>query len=133
MTETATVETPATVETRTFEGTIESAYGKDLADFGSGPLSFSGEYEHILSFDAIPAKETPDNSDILTMVNNKRKANARQKEMQKVLDGAGIKKPTMEDDEELRIKAIVTGLVASKKYNTEQATTLARQMLGVSA
>jgi hypothetical protein len=38
----------------------------------------------------------------------------------------------MEDDDELKIASIVKGLVASKKYNDEQARQLAKQMLGLS-
>jgi len=127
MTETVSTDTK-NFETRAFEGTIESAYGSELAT----PIAFIGEYEHVLVYDAITAKELPDKDDVLTLVNNKRKANARQKAMQSALDDAGIKKPTLEDSDELKIKAIVSGLVASKKYNQENATALAKQMLGLS-
>lgn len=110
-----------------FDGVIENAYGIKLPS----PLSYDAEYEELLSYDAIPAKEMPDNDDILTIVNGKRKANARQKAMQAALDKAGIEKPTLETSDDLRIKNIVDSLLASKKYTREVAVDMAKKMLGI--
>ena len=107
---TEAVASPA-VKTVEFDGVMENAYGKELET----ALSFDGSYEHILNFESIPAKELPDNDDLLTLVNNKRKANARQKAMQAVLDNAGIKKPTLENDRDLQIRTMVKVLVATGK------------------
>src|SRR5678815_1620177 len=99
MTETATVTDNGTElgtkgsKVVKFDGVIESAYGIKL----DTPLTYETEYEELVSFDAIPPKELPDNDDILSLVNNKRKANQRQKAMQKALDDAGIVKPTLEN------------------------------------
>jgi Cu2+-containing amine oxidase len=141
MTDVATVESNETAgtETKMQESTIENAYGRPLSALkfkeGKTPvtvISYAFSYEHVTNFDAIPAKEMPDKDEILAVVNAARKANERQKAMQKALDAAGVIKPTMEDDDTLKIKSIVAGLVASKKYNEEQATALAKQMLGLS-
>ena len=80
----------------TFKGVIENAYGKPLPS----PISYSGSFEELAAGDEIPAKEKPDEKDLLAYVNNKRKANARQKSMQEALTAAGIEKPTLEDAEE---------------------------------
>jgi hypothetical protein len=115
------------VETKKFDGTIANAYGKELDTV----LAFEGDYQHILFFSAIPAKEMLDEKEILAVVNNKRKATARATCMQKALDDAGIQKPTLKDDSELQVKTIAKGLAASGKYTEESALALARQMLGL--
>ena len=118
MTETETG--PKTVTT-SFEGVIENAYGEKLSDCsyeeGKTPVSkleFSGTYEALQNFESIPEKEMPDQKDILLFVNNARKANERQKAMQKVLDDAGVKKPTLKD-KDFQIKSMIKVLVAAGK------------------
>lgn len=113
--------------TETLKGTMNSAYGQTLPK----PIAFSGTVELYESFDAIPDAEKPDSSDILAFVNNKRKANARQKFMNDALQAAGIQKPTLEDNPELQVATMVKALRASGKYTTEQAETIARQALGL--
>lgn len=124
---------------KTFDGTIENAYGRALAQnkFADGKepiasIKYNASYDEIDSYDAIPSDEVPDKKDILALVNNSRKANARQKAIQDALNAAGVIKPTLEDDVELQIAGMVKSLVASKKYNEEEARKLAKQMLGVS-
>lgn len=117
----------AGVKTVTFSGTIENAYGKTLPT----PINYEASYEEILSYDAIPPKELPDKDDVLSMVNNARKANARQKAMQSALDAAGIVKPTLESDVDLQVKTIAKALVASGKYTQETAEAAARATLGL--
>lgn len=115
------------MKTETFKGTIENAYGQPLEK----ALAFSGDFEKLEKGDEIPAKEQPDADEILTYVNSKRKANARQKAMQAVLDAAGIEKPTLENNVDLQVKTMVKSLVASGKYNEEQATQFAKTALGL--
>jgi hypothetical protein len=136
MTDTVSTESGVTLES--FDGVIENAYGRPLTQNkfkdGSSPvpsIKYNASFEKLVTYDAIPEKEMPDKDDILALVNNARKANARQKAMQTALDGAGVIKPTMEDDDELKIASIVKGLIASKKYNEVGARTLAKQMLGL--
>lgn len=112
--------------TEQFDGTIESAYGNKL----DTALSFSGSYEAYRSLNDVPAEEQPSAKDILQLVNNKRKANARQKAMQDALDKAGIKKPTLEDSAE-QFKQMVKILMANKK-SEEQAKQIANATLGTS-
>jgi len=121
--------TDTTVGTKTveFDGTIESAYGMQL----DKALPYDGTYEHILDHASIPAKELPDNDDILTLVNNKRKANARQKAMKEVLDAAGIKAPTLETSQALQLSTMVKSLVASGRYDNASAEKFAKQALGI--
>ena len=115
------------VKTVEFDGVMENAYGSKL----DKAIKFDGTYEHILNFESIPAKEQLSNEDILKVVNDARKANARQKAMQDALDANDIKKPTLENNSDLQVKTMVKSLVASGKYNEESATAFARTALGL--
>lgn len=131
------------MKTEKFKGVIESAYGQPLAT----ALKFEGEFNAFTLPDA--AKETavtfstPDGADAITdvvsygdlysLVNNKRKANARQKSMQAALDAAGINKPVVDATPEgLQVAArqMVKMLVATGKSEAD-ATQLAEATLGV--
>ncbi len=126
------------MKTTKFDGTIESAYGRKLEqnkfEEGKSPVSsikYSSAFEEVENLAEVPEDEKPNDKDLLALVNNTRKANARQKAIQDALTSAGVIKPTLEDDVELQIAGMVKSLVASKKYNEEQARQLAKQMLGV--
>ena len=135
MTDVAAVETTTKTE---ITGTIENAYGRELSELkfkeGSAPvksIDYVGSYDHVNALASVPKDEYPSDEDLLKLVNDKRKANARQKAYQKALDDAGVIKPTMADDDEMKIKSIVVGLVASKRYNEVTARAAARKMLGL--
>jgi len=113
--------------TETLKGKMENAYGQQLPK----PISFEGTVELYSSFDEISAEDKPTNDDILSFVNNRKKANARQKLMNDALKAAGIEKPTLEDNPELQVATMVKALLASGKYNREQADKIARQTLGL--
>lgn len=134
-------------EKETFEGSIEKQWGRNF----DVPVSYIGEFNKILSNEAIPAAEMPSDEDILDLVNNKRKANARQKAMSDALataakaferDNPGkdnpYVRPTLENSDDLRVKNMVDAMVSQKKadgtalYATRQdAEKLARQILGL--
>lgn len=105
-------------KTTTFKGTMENAYGSPLPT----PINYSGSFEELVKGDEIPAKESPDADELLSYVNNKRKANARQKSMQSALDAAGIAKPTL-DDPEVQFKQMVKILTTAGRSDAD-----ARQM-----
>jgi nucleotide-binding universal stress UspA family protein len=105
-------------KTTTFKGTMANAYGSPLAT----PINFSGSFEELEKDDEIPAKEQLDAEELLAYVNNKRKANARQKSMQAALDAAGIEKPTLEQPE-VQFKQMVKILTTAGRSEAD-----ARQM-----
>lgn len=115
------------METIKFSGVMENAYGQKLAK----PLSFEGVFQAFQTIDEIPENERPSEDEILNFVNNKRKANARQKAMNDVLIANNIQKPTLEDSVELQVSTMKKVLLASGKYSDEQAEQLAKQTLGV--
>lgn len=106
-------------KTTAVKGVIENAYGKVLPT----PIKYEGEFEELVKGDEIPAKENPDADELLDYVNNKRKANARQKAMAAALQAAGIVKPEVGEDMEFTFKQMVKILLATGK---DEAT--ARQM-----
>lgn len=127
MTDALATESGVTVEN--FEGEIKTAYGQSLPT----ALKYTGSYEKLTSYDAIPRKELPDEADILDVVNNARKANARQKAMQEVLDKAGIKKPEVSQSAEGKLVAakIIASTLVKTGMGEEQAMQIAKAQLGL--
>jgi len=110
------------MKTEAFVGTMESAYGTKL----DTPIKFNGTFEAYESYDdLVTANDLPSNDDVLAFVNNRRKANERQKAMQSALDAAGIVKPTLESDEGLQIATLVKVYMARGK-SREVAEQLAK-------
>jgi hypothetical protein len=104
------------MKTETFDGVMENAYGKKL----DAPIAFSGEYEAYENHaEVVSAKDELNEKEVVDFRNNQRKANARQKAMQAALDAAGIVKPTIENDEQLRLKKMYDVLVANKATHDE--------------
>lgn len=104
----------------TFGFTIETAHGKPLKEYGIKDaegkviesVSATAGYDKYENYEEIPAKELPDNKEILNFVNARNKASARAAENTKALDNLGIKKPTLESSPELRFNTMVKILVA---------------------
>lgn len=116
------------MDTKTFSGTIESAYGRTF----SPALKFEGEYDAYSTVAELrSSKDFPDDKEILAYVNAQRKANARQKLMQETLNEAGVEKPTLANDPQMQLKNIIKSLEASGKHTHEAAVQIAEQVLGV--
>ena len=114
------------MNTEKFNGTMESAYGKTLPS----KIHFSGTYEAFTSLDEVrSANEHPSDDEIVSFVNSKRKAAARQKAMNDALSAAGIEKPTLEDPQ-VQLATIIKALKAAGRSEAE-AITLAESTLGV--
>ena len=127
------------MKTEKFSGTMESAYGKVLAE----KIPFKGTFEAFTIPDSVKdttlTVDAPEGADAITdsvtygmvydAVNNKRKAKARQKAMNTALDEAGIEKPTMEDPQ-VQLAGMIKILKASGKDEAE-ARKIAETALGV--
>lgn len=113
------------MKTETISGKMEKAYGQDLAT----PINYEGTFTTYENSDEVKsANDMPNDDEVVNFRNQQRRNNARQKFMQEALDKAGIKKPTLETSEELRIKNIVDSLVAAGK-SPEQALEIAKMAL----
>ena len=122
------------MKTQEIKGTMESGFGSKLSELTNGKvqkLDFSTSVEVFESYDELKAANAiPSNDDIVTFVNQRRVANARQKAMNDALSEAGIERPTLESSEALRIKVIKDALVASGK-SEDEAVALAKASLGI--
>jgi len=115
------------MKTEKFKGKIENAYGKPLAV----ALPYEAEFDSFESIAEVNAANAyPKDADIVDFLNAKAKANARQKGMQVALDAAGIIKPTLENDGQLRLRSMLKILVAAGKTEDE-AKALASATLGI--
>lgn len=115
------------MKTEKFEGQIESAYGKTIEP----ALKYSGEFGRFENIDELRSRnEFPKDSEIVDMVNARRKANARQKAMTAALDAAGYEKPTLENDVQLQLRTVYKALVANGK-SEQEARDIASRTLGV--
>lgn len=98
------------MKTTKFSGVIENAYGKKL----DAPITFDAEFDAFeTKAEVEKANELLKDEEVVDFRNAQRKANARQKAMQAALDAAGIVKPTLENDEQLRLRKMYDIFVAN--------------------
>lgn len=108
------------MKTEAFSGKVESAYGNQLEK----AVAFSGNYEAFETYDEVAkANELPSNDEVVTFVNNRRKANAKAKAMTAALDAAGIQKPDPNSPEVLR-KGAIANLVKLYGLTEEVAASI---------
>jgi hypothetical protein len=108
-------------------GTMEKAYGSALPS----PIAYEGTFDVYENVSEVrSANDMPNDEEVVTIRNQQRRNNARQKFMQAALDAAGIKKPTLESSVELRLKNIVDSLVANGK-SREKALEIAYAALDI--
>jgi hypothetical protein len=94
------------------------------------PFSFTWRiYETIEEMQAAGASMTAKQQ--LKAVNAANKQTARQAALTAALDAAGIVRPTIENDDQLRLRNMFTVLMSSKRYSEEEARELAATNLGV--
>ena len=113
--------------TETFKFNVGTAYGQTLPN----PVPVSGSYEAYESYDELAKnpKDLPDNDEILNFVNAKRKAAARASATTSALQGAGYKKPTLED-ENVQIQTMAR-VFKARGDSQEVAEQKARATLGL--
>jgi len=118
---------PAGVEEYEFQGVMESAYGQKLET----PLTYYARAWKFLTPDAVEsAGKWPSKADIVDVVNAQEKANARQKGMLQALNLAGIKKPTLETDDQLKLREM-TKIFKSAGASETEARAKASAALGI--
>jgi hypothetical protein len=109
-----------------FSGKMENAYGKVLPS----AIAFSGTFEAFENVDEVKsANEYPNDAEVVSWANAKRKASERQKSMNAALETAGIAKPTLEDPQ-VQLSTIIKALRAAGR-SEEDAISLAETTLGV--
>ena len=110
-----------------FSGVIENFYGKPLTE----KLAYDAESVKYATPDEVrQANAWPKDSEIVDFVNARAKATARQNAMQAAVNAAGIVKPTLENDDQMKLKGMVKILVAAGKTEAE-AKDIASNTLGI--
>lgn len=116
------------MENKTGKSTATTAYGSKLET----PIAYEFSYQAYQNIDEVKAaNDLLTDEEVVKVRNTERLSNARQKALQAALDAAGIVKPTIENDEQLRLREMFKVLMASKKYSEEQARALAATTLGI--
>lgn len=111
---------------------LEVVAGKQKLSVGA-ELPFSGVANVFTSIDEVKnAGKYPDDKQILKYVNRDVIAAARNKAQQLVFDEAGIVKPTIENDSDMRLKDMIKLLKAAGQ-SEDEAETNARIMLKMDA
>jgi hypothetical protein len=116
------------MKTEAFDGVIENFYGKPLPT----ALTYATSYDKFENADEVRAANSwPKDSDVVDFVNARAKATARQKAMQAAVDAAGIIKPTLENDDQMKLREMARILVAAGK-SEQEARDIASATLGLS-
>jgi hypothetical protein len=117
-----------TVVNKTATSTAVTAYGKKL----DAPINYEYQWSTYADFAELStAKDELTADEQVKVRNTERQNNARQKALQVALDAAGIVKPTIENDDQLRLRETFKNLMSSKKYTEDEARALAATVLGL--
>jgi hypothetical protein len=115
------------MKSKTGKATAKTAYGKAIEPF---------DYEY--TFDAyenhdevVAAKDELTAAEVVKVRNTERQNNARQAKLTAELTARNIVKPTLENDEQHRLKEMLKVLMSSKKYSEDEARELAATTLGL--
>ena len=96
------------------------------------PVKYAFDYDAYETVEEIrAANDWLSDEEILKAVNAKRKNSARTKAQNAALDAAGIVKPTIETNDQLRLREMFKVLMSSKRYTEEVARERAAAELGL--
>lgn len=116
------------MENKSGTSVATTAYGQKL----DAPISYDYEWTAYAGKDElIAAKDELTFDEQVKVRNTERQNNARQKALQVALDAAGVVKPTIENNDQLRLRKTFENLMSSKKYTEQAARDLAAQVLGL--
>lgn len=113
---------------KTFKSTAYTAYKKKLEK----PLQYGGDFKAYETIEEVrAANDYPNDRDIVRLKNAQQKAKALAAAKTAALDAIGIVKPTLENDDQLKLREFVKVLMSSKKYTMDAARALAATTLGI--
>lgn len=107
---------------QTGKGATKSAWGTPVEE-----VKYDFEWFEYANFEDVPPSALPDKAEQLKYVNDKAKMAARQKKQDEALVEAGHVKPTLQNNEEKRVKQIAAALVAGG-WSEQDALAHARSM-----
>lgn len=110
------------------KGTANTAYGKKL----DTPVDYSYSWKAYENIDEVKAaNDLLTDDEIVKVRNDQRQLSARNKAQVEALKAAGYEKPTLETDEQLRLREMFKVLMSSKRYSEDEARNLASTTLGI--
>lgn len=116
------------MQNKTETSKTETAYGKKLET----PITYEYTWKAYENIDEVKsANDLLTDEEVVKFRNDQRQTNARQKAYAAALTAAGIQKPTLDTDEQLRLREMFKVLMSSKKYTEEAARELASNTLGI--
>jgi len=116
------------VENKTQTSEAKTAYGKPL----DTPISYDYSWTiYQTDEELVAAKDELTLEEQRKTRNTERQNNARQKALTAALDAAGIVKPTLENDDQLRLREGFKVAMSSGRYTVEQAREVVATMLGI--
>ena len=116
------------MENKSATATVQKAYGKVL----STPITYDYSWTNYQTFEEVQtAKDELTNDEQVKVRNDERQSKARAAAQVKAFEAAGIVKPTLDTDEQLRLREMFKVLMSSKKYTEEAARALASTTLGI--
>ena len=116
------------METKTGTSTANTAYGKALAT----PITYEFSYNTYETNDELVAAKDELTLDEQRKVRNtERLNNARAKALQAALDKAGIVRPDIKTDEQLRLREMFKVLMSSGRFDEATARSVAASTLSL--
>ena len=116
------------MENKTQTSEAKTAYGKPL----DTPISYDYSWTiYQTDEELVAAKDELTLEEQRKTRNTERQNNARQKALTAALDAAGIVKPTLENDDQLRLREGFKVAMSSGRYTVEQAREVVATMLGI--
>lgn len=107
---------------QTGKGSTKSAWGTPIDE-----ATYDFEWFDYEKFEDVPPSSLPDKAEQLKWVNDKAKSAARQKRQDEYLVSLGHVKPTLQNNEDKRVRQIAAALVAGG-WSEEDALAHARSM-----
>lgn len=108
----------------TVEATAKTAYKQPIK-----PIKYNVTYDALESLDEVPAAEKFNDVDLLGFYNAARLANEKSKQLKIVLDAAGYVKPTLENNDLLRLESFVKVVMSAGIYTEAEAKVIAATTL----
>lgn len=108
--------------------TAKTAYGKTLET----PVDYTYRWKDYGGIEDVRlANDLLSDDEQVKVRNAESQAAARQASLTKALADAGIEKPNLENDDQLRLREMFKVLMSSKKYTEERAREIAADQLGL--
>ena len=116
------------MENKSQTSEAKTAYGKSLPT----AISYSYDWTAYQTIEEVKAaNDLLTDDEVIKVRNTERQSNARQKSLAAALDAAGIVKPTLENDEQLRLREMFKVLMSGGKHTEDSAREVASTILGI--